>query len=84
MQETAPWIRSCLIHRRFRLSIHAGERGRQRIVTEDDIVRCGKTAKKIMFQTQKNTWRVIGIDCSGETLNVICAVHEMLLIVTVY
>ena len=84
MDETAKWIQTCLREGRFRLSIHAGERGSQRIVSENDIRRCGKTAKSIKYQPLKKTWRVIGKDCDGEILNVICAVHEMLLIVTVY
>ena len=84
MDETSKWIRECLMEGRFRLSIHASERGRQRIVTEEDIKRCGKPAKSIKFQSRHKTWRVIGKDCDGEKLNVICAVHEMLLIVTVY
>lgn len=84
MDETAKWIQACLSEGRFRLSIHAGERGWQRIVSENDIRRCGKTAKSIKYQSQQKTWRVVGKDCDDEILNVICAVHEMLLIVTVY
>ena len=84
MDQTAAWIRTCLVKGRFRLSIHAGERSQQRIVTVDDIIKCGKTATKIKFQPQKDTWRVTGRDLDGETLNVICVVYEMVLIVTVY
>ena len=84
MDETARWIRKSLCEGRFRLSVHAGERGSERLATENDIIQCGKTAKKIKFQPEKNTWRVTGKDCDGETLNVICAIHEMLLIVTVF
>ena len=43
-----------------------------------------KQQKTIKYQPLKKTWRVTGKDCDGEVLNVICAVHEMLLIVTVY
>jgi hypothetical protein len=84
MDDTAKWIRTCLIKGEFRLSIHAGERGSQRLVSENDIRRCGKTAKSIKYQPLKKTWRVVGKDCDDEIINVICAVHEMLLIVTVY
>ena len=84
MDDTAKWIQTCLSEGRFRLSIHAGERRSQRFVSENDIRRCGKTAKSIKYQPLKKTWRVVGKDCDDEILNVICAVHEMLLIVTVY
>ena len=84
MDDTAKWIQTCLSEGNFRLSIHAGERRTLRYVSEKDIRRCGQTAKSIKYQPLKKTWRVIGKDCDGEILNIICAVHEMLLIVTVY
>ena len=84
MDDTAKWIQTCLSEGRFRLSIHAGERRSQRFVSENDIRRCGKTAKSIKYQLLKKTWRVVGKDCDDEILNVICALDEMLLIVTVY
>ena len=84
MDGTAKWIQTCLSEGRFRLSIHATERASKRFVSENDIRRCGKTAKSIKFQPFKKTWRVVGKDCDDEILNVICTVHEMLLIVTVY
>ena len=84
MDETAKWIQKCLSEGRFRLSIHAGERGSLRFVSENDIRHCGKTAKSIKYQHSKDTWRVIGKDSDNEILNVICAVREALLIVTVY
>jgi len=84
MDKTAAWIQTSLSQGRFRLSYHASERGSQRIITENDIRHCGKTAKSIKYQPLKNTWKVIYKDCDDEILNVICAVHEKLLIVTVY
>jgi hypothetical protein len=84
MDQTAKWIKQNLIAGRFRLSLHASERSTLRVVTENDIRHCGRTAKSIKFQAPRDTWRVIGLDRDGEPLNVICAVHEQLLIVTVY
>jgi hypothetical protein len=84
MGRTVTWIRKSLIAGRFRLSLHASERSYERIVTEDDIRHCGRTAKSIRFQELRGTWRVVGRDCDGETLNVICTVDEHLLILTVY
>ena len=84
MDATAAWIKRRLTAGNFRLSIHAGERGNLRLVTEADIRHCGRTAMSIQFQDPRGTWRVIGLDCDGEKLNVICAVHEHLLIVTLF
>ena len=84
MDPTAKWIKQRLFAGKFRLSFHASERGDERIVSEGDIRQCGRTAKSIRFQDDRGTWRVIGSDSDGEVLNVICAVHEHLLIVTVF
>jgi hypothetical protein len=84
MDRTANWIKKSLIMGRFRLSLHASERSEERLVTENDIRHCGRTAKSVKFQELRGTWRVIGLDVDGELLNVICSVQGQLLIVTVY
>ena len=84
LTETAKWIKARLSAGQFRLSIHAVERAEQRVVTERDIRRCGMTAEIVKYQADKGTWRIEGYDCDGENLTVICAVHEMLLVITVF
>ena len=78
------WIKKSLSRGEFHLSLHAISRMYERSVFEADIITCGKTAKKIEFQSNKQTWKVEGKDLDGGKLIVICAVRDNILIVTVY
>jgi hypothetical protein len=78
------WIKKSLSKGEFLLSIHAISRMHERYVLEADIMACGKTAKTIEFQPDKNTWRVIGKDLDGLKLTIICSLKDNILIVTVY
>jgi len=44
----------------LRLSLHAAERSVERLVTEADIMACGRSATKVVFQPDHETWKVIG------------------------
>ncbi len=68
----------------FRLSSHATVRSLERVVTENDIKTCGKTAKEIIYQPDNDTWKVKGKDLDGHKLTVICSIYNGVLIVTVY
>jgi hypothetical protein len=63
---------------------HAAERSIQRFISKADIQSCGRTAKKIEFQHEKKTWKVIGKDLDKEKITVVCSLKDDLLIVTVF
>lgn len=84
MEETKKFIRVCLAKGRFKLTLHAAERMSERFISQSDIKSCGKTAKKIEFQPDNKTWKVIGKDSDAEKLTVICTVKDGVLIVTAY
>ena len=84
MQDIKKLIKECLAKGKFTLTLHAAERMSERYVFEADIKSCGKTAKKIEFQPNNNTWKVLGKDLDGDRLTVICTFKDGVLIVTVY
>ena len=84
MKHLVQFIKTSLSQGKFRLSIHAAERLEERFVTLADIKHCGKTAKTIVFQEDKETWKVIGKDLGGKKFTVICDLDEEIVVVTVF
>jgi hypothetical protein len=77
-------IVSALEAGKFVLSVHAARRVSQRSITKADIRACGRTARSCIYQIQYGTWRIEGEDLDGETLTVICAVDNDVVIVTIF
>ena len=79
------YIVEALAQSNFILTVHA-ERNRMpdRHVRRADIVGCGRTAKKCIYDTKRDTYKVIGLDLDGETLNVIAGIDNGVVIITVY
>lgn len=84
MDRFGKWLKNKLATGDFRLSVHASLRSGERFLTEFDIIACGKTATKVIFQPEKDTWKVIGKDLDSLKLTVICAVRDHVVIVTLY
>jgi hypothetical protein len=78
------WLKQKLAAGDFRLSIHAAMRCNERYLTEHDIMACGKTATRVVFQPSKENWKVVGKDIDNLKLTVICDVRDHLIIVTLY
>jgi hypothetical protein len=45
---------------------------------------CGRTATKVAFQPDRETWKVIGKDLDDLKLTVICDVRDHIIIVTLF
>jgi hypothetical protein len=84
LEVTQKWIKQRLASGQFKISVHASIRMQERFVLEADIKSCGATARKIEYQADLKTWKVIGKDLDGEKITVICSVKNQLLIVTVF
>ncbi|MFC2075364.1 DUF4258 domain-containing protein [Bdellovibrionota bacterium] len=85
MDKTARLIKEKLGLGKFRLTLHAMIRTEERFVTFADIKQCGKTAKKIENQKEKDTWKVVGKDLDNRKLTVICDVeNKEVFIVTIF
>ena len=67
---------------KFRLTIHAIERMRQRSISTADIKRVGSTGR--VEQQVDGKFKVQGLDCDGVSLIVIAIYEEGILIITVY
>ncbi len=78
------WLKQKLGAGEFRLSIHAAMRCDDRFLTERDIMACGKTATRVVFQPGKENWKVVGKDIDNLKLTVICDVRDHVIIVTLY
>lgn len=77
-------IKQKLARGEFRITSHAVTRMNERYITEADIKSCGRTAKRLTFQEDNDSWKVVGKDLDGYKITVICAVRGHMLIVTVY
>lgn len=84
MGKTGKKIKRMLAQGHFALSLHAAERSAERMISESDIMECGASAKKVVFQEDKGTWKVNGSDLDGDDLTVVCKLKGDLLIVTMY
>jgi hypothetical protein len=84
VRRQASWIKQQLSNGNFRLSLHAGIRLGQRFITESDIIACGRTSKSIVFQEDRQNWKVVGTDLDGMKLTVVCDIRDGLIIVTVF
>ena len=84
MPITKKWIKENLAKGNFRITVHAAERMEERGIFESDLRCCGRTSKKIDFQDDKGTWKVVGKNLDSEKLTVICSVRDRMLIVTTY
>lgn len=84
MKEVGEELKKRLREGDFRLTLHAIEQMEHRFVLEDDIKSVGRTARRCLFQPEKDTWRVEGKDLDGERLVVVCALEQNVLIVTVF
>ena len=84
MDSFGKWLKQKLATGDFRLSIHAGLRCAERFLTEADIIACGRTATKVVFQPGKEHWKVVGKDLDHLKLTIICDVHDRVIVVTLY
>ena len=84
MDSFGKWLKQKLATGDFRLSIHAVLRCDERFLTEHDIMVCGKTATKVVFQPGKENWKVTGKDLDNLKLTIICDVHDHVIVVTLY
>lgn len=84
MEVSKRWLLARLATGEFRLSVHALIRSDERLVSERDIRACGRTARRVAWQPEPETWKVVGKDEHGDQLTVICAVRSGVLVVTVY
>lgn len=78
------WLKLRISQGHFKLTVHAAIRMQERCIFEADIRRCGQSATKIVHQSDKDTWKVVGKDLDDNSLTVICAVREGVIIVTVF
>ena len=84
MDKFGIWLKRKLAAGEFRLSFHASLRSGERYLTESDIIYCGRTATKVAFQPDRETWKVIGKDLDDLKLTVICDVRDHIIIVTLF
>lgn len=78
------WLKQRLATGDFRLSLHARQRSGERYLTEGDIMACGKTATKVIFQPDRETWKVVGKDLDDLKITVICDVRDKVIVVTMF
>lgn len=45
---------------------------------------CGKTATKVIFQPDRETWKVVGKDLDDLKITVICDVRDKVIVVTMF
>ena len=78
-------VRALLSRGSFRYSIHCFQSALDRIVTDEDIRRVGRTAHTVKLQLN-GAFKVIGMDDSDEELTVVCRFieSESLLVITVF
>ncbi len=63
---------------------HAIERMDERRVTRKDVEHVLANATRCAWQPRKETWKVSGVDLSGDELVVAVAIEDGLLVVTVF
>lgn len=66
----------------YRLTRHAKDRMRERGISDADIRFCGKVGRAILQSDRKI--KVVGFDCSGEELVIICVEENGVLLITVF
>jgi hypothetical protein len=77
-------ILAALVAGRFRFSLHAAQRMRERSVTKADIQACGRTARSCVYQAESATYRMDGEDLDGEPLTVICGADDVVVLVRIF
>lgn len=69
---------------RVRYVRHAVERMDERGATRNDVEHTLMNASRCVWQPSKETWKVFGMDLSGDELVVAVAIEDGLLVVTVF
>lgn len=78
-------ILEALKNNRFILTFHAMKvRMSQRNVRRADIIECAKTAKKCLYDSKRNTFKVVGLDLDGDELTVVAGIDGDIIVITVY
>ena len=77
-------IVEALVANDFVLTFHAQARMSERNVQRADIVECGRTAKRCIHDSTKDTYKVSGVDLDGDDLTVVVGIDNGVVVVTVF
>ncbi len=76
-------VRIALVQGNYRTTLHARQRMAERMVSDDDLMECGRTAGQPITQPD-GKYKVKGIDLDGDDLIVICAWDGETVVITLF